>query len=109
VTRIAGGSLAARRRASRAIGDAGYLDKVKLFVQTEATTIEALRPADSVKARFETYVRDGKHQIALFDAADTKAHARDPAGLHDVAALQEYKQTALAPLERKLGFTGCLH
>lgn len=94
--------------ATNAKAAAAYLDKAKPLVHQEASTIEALKPADSIKATFETYLKDGQHQVALFDSADSKAHAQDPSGLQDLAALAKYKKTTLEPLERKLGFTSCL-
>jgi hypothetical protein len=94
--------------AQNPVAAAAYLDKVKPLVSAEYTAIESLVPHAGVKADFQTYQTDGKHQLALFNSALAKAHSRDPSGIQDIQALSVYKQSVLAPLESKLGFTGCL-
>jgi hypothetical protein len=92
---------------SNAVAAAKYLDQLKPLVHQEEAGFEALTPPSSEKADYQKLLTDGKHQIALFDAADAAAHAKDPHGLQDVAAIQSYKKAALAPIERELGFSKC--
>jgi hypothetical protein len=93
--------------ASNPAAAAKYLDQLKPLVDHEEAGFQALTPPSSEKADYQTLLADGKHQLALFDAADAAAHAGQSHGLRDVAAIQSYKKAALAPLERKLGFGKC--
>lgn len=87
---------------------AAFLDKLKPLVQTEYNAITTLTANASVKADFDAFVAAGKHQTATFNTVAAKAHAKDPTGLKDLAAAQQYKKTTLDPLATKLGFTSCL-
>jgi hypothetical protein len=93
--------------ATNATAAASYLDKLKPLILTQFNTIKALTPNSSEKADFDKLIAAGAHQIALFDSADAKAHARDRTGLRDLQNAAVYKQNVLTPLELKLGFTTC--
>jgi hypothetical protein len=89
------------------VSAAHYLDTLMPFVRDEETAFEALNPPSSEKAAYQTLLADGKHQVGLVQAADAAAHAKNPAGLQDIAAAQRYKTSKLSPIEKKLGFTKC--
>ena len=92
---------------TNAAAAATFLDRVRPLVAAEYNAIRSLKPDSSLKSDFSTYVADGKHQYALFNQVVAKAHAKDRSGLNDLRALSVYKETVLAPLDRKLGFTAC--
>lgn len=87
---------------------AAYLDKIRPLVHREYQQITSLKPDSSVKADFDRYRAAAAHQLALFDSANAKAHARTPSALRDVQTAAAYKQSVLNPLDRRLGFTACV-
>jgi hypothetical protein len=90
------------------VSAAKYLDQIKPLVHKELSDFEALAPPSALAAQYAQLLKAGKHQVALFDAADSAAHAKNPAGLRIVAQIQQYHKLVLNPIEKKLGFSGCV-
>jgi hypothetical protein len=93
--------------ATNPVAAAAFLDKVKPLVAAQERAMLALKPDSSAKALWDQFVAAGKHMTALFYDADAKAHAKDRAGLTDLAQFAAYKTSKADPLARQLGATAC--
>ncbi|MDQ6778876.1 MAG: hypothetical protein M3071_22235 [Actinomycetota bacterium] len=90
------------------VAAAAYLDKLKALAGSTFVTITGLHPASSVKPDFVHYIAAERRSIGYLTAADARAHAKNPAGLKDLAAAAKYKRTTIVPLATRLGFTACI-
>jgi hypothetical protein len=84
-----------------------YLDKLIAFANTLSASIQALKPADSVKADFNAYVQSFSSNITTLKSAATKFSAGDRSGVDLLNQENAADHTVTRPLEQKLGFTAC--
>lgn len=86
---------------------AAYLDKLKPLSAAFESTMLSLKPNASAKPLWDRFIAAGKHVSALIYDADAKAHAKNRAGLKDLAQIASYKQSRLNPIATQLGATVC--
>ncbi len=91
---------------SSAAAASAYLGKIYPITKGELDRLRALKPADDVKADWDSFLAEEGKLVAFLKKILDKAKAKDPSGIQDLAQIS----TLAGPFKRaadKIGATAC--
>lgn len=85
---------------------ADYLNKIEPITASQTAKLEALKPVNSVKPQWDTYIAARKFGLGLLQTLQRKANAKDPSGLTDLQQVPAMQRRIIAAADA-LGATQC--
>ncbi len=86
---------------------AAYLDKVVVISDLTVARLASLKPDDSAKAQWQSFIEANQAAARALDTARVKAEKRDPSGITDFENAVNSLQGRINATAKAIGATSC--